>query len=50
MKRYSNVIFDLFDTLILFKPELLPKIEINGRESFSTGKDVYRIFTRYCKN
>jgi len=50
MKRYSNVIFDLFDTLILFKPELLPKIEINGRESFSTGKDVYRIFTRYFKN
>ncbi len=50
MKKYSDVIFDLFDTLILFRPELLPKIEVNGRESFSTGKDVYRIFTRYFKN
>lgn len=50
MKRYSDVIFDLFNTLILFRPELLPRIEINGRESFSTGKDVYRTFRRYFGN
>lgn len=50
MKRYSNVIFDLFNTLILFRPELLPRIEINGRASFSTGKDVYRTFRKYFDN
>ena len=50
MKKYSDVIFDLFNTLILFRPELLPRIEINGRESFSTGKDVYRTFRRYFGN
>ena len=47
MKKYSNIIFDLFDTLILFKPELLPKIEINDREHFSTGKDVFKAFSVY---
>lgn len=47
MKKYSNIIFDLFDTLILFKPELLPKIEINGTEHFSTGKDVFKAFSAY---
>ncbi|MGI9554239.1 MAG: HAD family hydrolase [Thermodesulfobacteriota bacterium] len=47
MKKYSNVIFDLFDTLILFKPELLPKIVVNGTEHFSTGKDVFDCFKEH---
>ena len=50
MKKYTNVIFDLFDTIILFKPKLLPKIEINGIEHYSTGKDVYKKFSEYFIN
>ena len=50
MKRYSNIIFDLFDTLILFKPDLLPKIEFKGNEHFSTGKDVFKTFSEYFGN
>ncbi len=50
MKRYSNVIFDLFDTLILFQPSLLPKIKFNGKEHFSTGKDVFKTFRKYFEN
>jgi len=50
MKKYSNVIFDLFDTLIIFNPKLLPKIEVNGKEHFSTGKDVYCKFSEFFNN
>ena len=45
MKKYSSVIFDLFDTIILFKPELLPEVTFNGEKHHSTGKDVYKLFT-----
>ena len=45
MKKYSSVIFDLFDTIILFKPELLPEVTVNGKKHHSTGKDVYKLFT-----
>lgn len=47
MKNYKNIIFDLFDTLILFKPELLPEININGSIHHSTGLDVYEVFSGY---
>jgi len=47
MKEYKNIIFDLFDTLILFKPELLPEININGTSHNSTGFDVYSVFSTY---
>ena len=47
MKEYKNIIFDLFDTLILFKPELLPEIKVNGDLHHSTGFDVYSVFNTY---
>ncbi len=47
MKAYKNIIFDLFDTLILFKPELLPEIKVNGVVHHSTGLDVYSVFNIY---
>lgn len=50
MKKYKNIIFDLFDTLILFKPELLPEIEINGKIHHSTGFDVYDVFKTHFED
>ena len=47
MKVYKNIIFDLFDTLILFKPELLPEITVNGSLRHSTGPDVYLTFQKH---
>ena len=47
MKVYKNIIFDLFDTLILFKPELLPEILVNGSLRHSTGPDVYQTFQKH---
>jgi len=47
MKKYKNIIFDLFDTLILFKPELLPGIKIDNKIHHSTGMDVFKTFSDY---
>ncbi len=47
MKVYKNIIFDLFDTLILFKPDLLTQIKVNGKIHHSTGPDVYSVFRNY---
>ena len=50
MKLYKNIIFDLFDTLILFKPELLPEINLSGVTRHSTGYDVYSVFKKHYIN
>ena len=47
MKEYKNIIFDLFDTLILFNPELLPVIELDNKIYHSTGMDVFNTFSYY---
>jgi len=47
MNVYKNIIFDLFDTLVLFKPQLLPEINVNGVVRNSTGLDVYSTFNKY---
>lgn len=44
MKKYKNILFDLFDTLILFKPELLPEVRFKDKTYHSTGIEVYETF------
>ena len=39
--------FDLFDTLILFEPTLLPKLNINGTVRYSTALPVFKLFNNY---
>ncbi len=41
MKEYSAVLFDLFDTLVLFEPSLLPKVKLNGKTWNSTAQHVF---------
>lgn len=41
MKKYSAVFFDLFDTLVMFEPSLLPKITLNGETWNSTAQHVF---------
>ncbi len=41
MKKYSAVLFDLFDTLVIFKPSLLPKVTLNGETWNSTAQHVF---------
>ena len=41
MKKYSAVLFDLFDTLVMFEPSLLPKITLNGETWNSTAQHVF---------
>ncbi len=41
MKRYSAVLFDLFDTLVMFRPSLLPKVTHNGETWNSTAQHVF---------
>ncbi len=41
MKRYSAVLFDLFDTLVMFRPSLLPKVTLNGETWNSTAQHVF---------
>ena len=41
MKKYSAVLFDLFDTLVMFRPSLLPKITLNGETWNSTAQHVF---------
>ena len=41
MKEYSAVLFDLFDTLVMFRPSLLPKVTLNGEIWNSTARHVF---------
>ena len=41
MKKYSAVFFDLFDTLVMFEPSLLPKVALNGETWNSTAQHVF---------
>lgn len=41
MKKYSVVLFDLFDTLVMFEPSLLPKVTLNGETWNSTAQHVF---------
>ncbi|MDE0159796.1 MAG: HAD family hydrolase [Candidatus Dadabacteria bacterium] len=41
MKKYSAVLFDLFDTLVMFEPSLLPKVMLNGETWNSTAQHVF---------
>lgn len=43
MARYSTLIFDLFDTLVLFNRERLPMAQIGGRQVRSTVGYLYPI-------
>jgi HAD superfamily hydrolase (TIGR01509 family) len=41
MRRYSTVLFDLFDTLVRFDRSRLPAIEVDGREVRSSVARLY---------
>ncbi len=41
MKKYSTVFFDLFDTLVMFEPSLLPEITVNGKTWNTTAQGVF---------
>ena len=41
MKKYSAVFFDLFDTLVMFEPSLLPEVTVNGEPRHSTALHVF---------
>ncbi|MXW22617.1 MAG: HAD family hydrolase [Candidatus Dadabacteria bacterium] len=41
MKKYSAVFFDLFDTLVMFEPSLLPNVTLNGETWNSTAQHVF---------
>lgn len=44
MSKYNTVLFDLFDTLINFEPNLLKELEFNGEILYTTGHDVFNVF------
>ena len=41
MKKYSAALFDLFDTLVMFEPSLLPVVTLDGETWNSTAEDVF---------
>lgn len=47
MKKYSTVIFDLFDTIVNFNFSHLPAIELKGVRSRTTSHEVYSVFSAY---
>lgn len=47
MKKYSVIIFDLFDTIINFNFKNLPTVDMNGIRSRTTSKEVYSVFSKY---
>lgn len=47
MKRYTTVIFDLFDTIVDFNFSRLPSIDLNGVRSRTTSHEVYSVFAGY---
>ena len=44
MRKYSTVIFDLFDTIVDFNFNHLPTIELKGFRSRTTSTEVYEVF------
>jgi HAD superfamily hydrolase (TIGR01509 family) len=45
---YSALLFDLFDTLVLFNRERLPELEINGKTVHSTAGQLYPFIQPYA--
>jgi len=44
MKKYSTLIFDLFDTILDFNFKQLPYVDKNGVRSRTTSKEVFTVF------
>ncbi len=47
MKKYTTLIFDLFDTILDFNFKQLPYIDKNGVRSRTTSKEVFAVFSKY---
>ena len=47
MKKYTTVIFDLFDTIVNFNFSHLPSIDLKGVRSRTTSHEVYSVFAGY---
>ena len=47
MKKYSTIIFDLFDTIVNFNFNHLPTIELKGLRSRTTSTEVFEVFRQY---
>lgn len=47
MKKYSAIIFDLFDTILDFNFNHLPIVELKGLRSRTTSRKVYEVFREY---
>lgn len=50
MKKYSTVIFDLFDTIVNFNFNHLPTVELKGLRSRTTSIEVFEVFKEYYPN
>jgi len=48
MRTYTALIFDLFDTLIDFRRDRMPLIQVDGTEVRSTSRHVYERFKTVC--
>lgn len=48
MRAYTALIFDLFDTLIDFRRDRMPLIQVDGTEVRSTSRHVYERFKTVC--
>ena len=46
--KYRAVLFDLFDTLVLFHRERLPEIQVNGKTIRSTAGHLHAEFRRFA--
>ena len=47
MRTYKVIIFDLFDTIVIFNRSRLPATELNGSQINSTSVAVYKVFKKY---
>lgn len=47
MKKYSTLIFDLFDTIVDFNFKQLPYVDKNGVRSRTTSKEVFAVFNEF---
>lgn len=47
MKKYTTVIFDLFDTIVNFNFRRLPSVVLTGVRSRTTSREVYSAFAAY---
>ncbi|MGH7909611.1 MAG: HAD family hydrolase, partial [Thermodesulfobacteriota bacterium] len=50
MRTYKVIIFDLFDTIVIFNRSRLPVTELNGSQINSTSPAVYKVFKKYCNH